>query len=299
MKKAIILCTLILLVSCSAALVAGCQQQTIPASTTPETTTSPSPEPEPTPTAPVTTPDVVLFISDAHFINISISPSFQWGGTSGAERYEFRLAKDEEFSIIVANKTGPSSLSTTTYKCERDLHYNTTYYWQVRAINREGYGEWTGGVFTTVSGPHALVTAPSLPGRIPAPPEIVPLLLAPFEIAENTDVYRVRDGMVLDEDFTFDEDYYANFVKLWWSKQIIITPENYVYFDPGRSNDPYFILVCYPTTDVNSEAVCVCFKHDKAQDVDKVIAFFKWETMDCIRYFGGTPGTQKNGWVAP
>ena len=103
--------------------------------------------------------------------------------------------------------------------------------------------------------------------------------------------------MVLDKDFTFDKDYYDNFAKAKYCKEIVITHENRIYLDiSNRKSDPYFVILCYPTTDVNSNTVGLCFKRDPELKVDKVIAFFKRDTIECIDDWGGTPGTREQGW---
>ncbi len=261
--------------------------------------TSETPAVEPAPpegvTPPAPAPDVVLFICDTRFTDVSLSPSFRWGENPEAGAYDFLLARDAEFANIVVSKTGLNSLPTTTYKCERELNYDTTYYWRVRAINYDGAGEWVHGAFTTIPGPGSPVTAPPLPAIIAAPPEIIPLLPTVLGIKENLEAYRVEVGMVLEEDFSFDEDYYANFVRVFWCRQILVTDRKIVY-DRGMTGDDYFILLCYPTTDPESDAVGICFEHDLILGTDTVIALFSNDIRSCIKSFGGTPGTEEKGW---
>jgi len=56
--------------------------------------------------------------------------SFSWSGYQGTTRYRFTLARDNELQDIVVEATVP----TTAYALEQALEYETSYFWQVMAL---------------------------------------------------------------------------------------------------------------------------------------------------------------------
>jgi photosystem II stability/assembly factor-like uncharacterized protein len=100
--------------------------------------------------------------------NVPIRPAFTWSPVSGATGYEFMLAKDSEFTDVVVAMTGADALPTTTWACDRDLDYSTTYFWKVRPISATTYGQWVTNVFSTEAAssssilPHESSPSPSL-----------------------------------------------------------------------------------------------------------------------------------------
>jgi hypothetical protein len=62
--------------------------------------------------------------------NVSTTPSFSWSKMSGVTKYEFVLARDATLKQVVVKVNVP----TTSYLYDGKLDYNTSYYWQVRAI---------------------------------------------------------------------------------------------------------------------------------------------------------------------
>jgi len=101
--------------------------------------------------------------------NMPIRPIFTWQPADGATGYEFMLARDNEFSDLVVTMTGADALTTTTWACDQDLDYTTTYFWKVRAISATSHSQWGTGVFTT----EAASSAP-LPPQSSAPPSPPP-----------------------------------------------------------------------------------------------------------------------------
>jgi len=92
--------------------------------------------------------------------NVGLNPSFAWSGADWATGYEFILAKDDRFGGKIVERTGRNALKTNVYLCEEKLDYDTTYYWEVRAVGSDIYSPWSDtGIFTTVS-------EPAIPGWI-------------------------------------------------------------------------------------------------------------------------------------
>ena len=85
--------------------------------------------------------------------NVPIRPVFTWQPAASATGYEFILARESEFNDVVVALTAADALSITTWRCDRDLDYSTTYFWKVRAINSTGYSNWGTSDFTTESAP--------------------------------------------------------------------------------------------------------------------------------------------------
>lgn len=106
---------------------------------------------------------------------VSVQPAFTWDSVAGVSGYEFLLARDGEFADVVVTLTGADALQTPAWECDRDLDYETTYFWKVRAIGATSYGEWGTGVFTTRTAPIAppqshSSSPPSLPEPMPSVP---------------------------------------------------------------------------------------------------------------------------------
>jgi photosystem II stability/assembly factor-like uncharacterized protein len=97
--------------------------------------------------------------------NVPIRPAFAWQPADWATGYEFVLARDSQFTDVVATMTGADALPTPVWGYDRDLDYSTTYFWKVRAISDTSYSEWGTGVFTTEPPP----PAPMLPQSSPPP----------------------------------------------------------------------------------------------------------------------------------
>jgi len=109
---------------------------------------------------------------------VSVRPAFTWDSVAGVSGYEFLLARDGEFADVVVTLTGADALQTTAWECDRDLDYETTYFWKVRAISATSYGEWGTGVFTTRTAPIAPpLSHSSSPPSLPEPMPSVPFYL--------------------------------------------------------------------------------------------------------------------------
>ncbi|HEY94961.1 MAG TPA: hypothetical protein G4O15_08500, partial [Dehalococcoidia bacterium] len=81
---------------------------------------------------------------------VALQPIFQWSTVTGAEKYELIVSTDFSFKNPVIEKAGRYALPATAWKSDVILEENNTYYWRVRAIGSEGYGDWSAaGIFTT------------------------------------------------------------------------------------------------------------------------------------------------------
>jgi photosystem II stability/assembly factor-like uncharacterized protein len=116
--------------------------------------------------------------------SVPIRPAFAWQPADHATGYEFVLARDSGFADVVVAMTGASALLTTTWGCDRDLDYATTYFWKVRAITAASYSEWGIGIFTTEAAPAA---APLPPQLSPSPATTTP----PPAAAQETPSYPI------------------------------------------------------------------------------------------------------------
>ena len=78
---------------------------------------------------------VQLLAPDNGSFGCKVRPmSFSWSPWKEATRYEFVLAKDQEFQQVVK-----SAITTTTaYQYDGVLEYNTNYFWRVRTIEVNG-----------------------------------------------------------------------------------------------------------------------------------------------------------------
>jgi photosystem II stability/assembly factor-like uncharacterized protein len=110
--------------------------------------------------------------------NVPIRPAFAWNPADGATSYEFVLARDSQFTDVVVALTGADALSITTWGCDRDLDYSTTYFWKVRAISSTSYSNWGTSVFTTEAAPTAPLPPQSSPqSPVPEPTPTIPSYL--------------------------------------------------------------------------------------------------------------------------
>lgn len=122
------------------------------------TTTSPQIQPPGTPT---------LLSPTNGASNIALPVTSTWNAVANADHYFLQIAKDQNFStIIYANYT-----IVGTSQQDTGLVPNTTYYWQVKAVNAGGQSNWS-----TI---WSFTTAPQTP--LPS----VPLLLSPADGATN------------------------------------------------------------------------------------------------------------------
>jgi hypothetical protein len=79
-----------------------------------------------------------------------VRPVFKWSVSEGAESYDLLVARDENFDDLVIDKCGENGCAANTWKCNKTLKYNSSYFWKVRALAAEKNSQWSGtGLFTT------------------------------------------------------------------------------------------------------------------------------------------------------
>jgi hypothetical protein len=111
----------------------------------------------------------------------------QRGGPVGPITYHFQVATDPGFGNVVAQFEVPEGLPQTSRTLDRELAYDTYYYWRARAFegNKSTTGPWNFSAFTTVAAP--IVTPPTppspgggTPGHFRNGPEIVEYIAATY-----------------------------------------------------------------------------------------------------------------------
>jgi hypothetical protein len=103
----------------------------------------------------------ILLVPDIGSKNVRRSPTFSWEGFPSTTEYEFILASDDALSQVVVSEKVP----TTTYQYKGSLDWNTTYYWQVKAIEPT-LSEPALGVFTVMPAPEPTAAPPPTPSWI-------------------------------------------------------------------------------------------------------------------------------------
>jgi subtilisin family serine protease len=72
-------------------------------------------------------------------VNVSTSPAFSWNASTGAISYQLQVSTKSNFSVLVLNRTG----ITTTSSSVTGLRNNTNYYWRIRASNGTILSGWS------------------------------------------------------------------------------------------------------------------------------------------------------------
>ena len=78
--------------------------------------------------------------------NATVRQTFSWSRITAATGYIFQLDTSATFSspmLYEATQTNTSSSSTAPSRYHNYLHYNTTYYWRVRAYNATDTSDWS------------------------------------------------------------------------------------------------------------------------------------------------------------
>jgi hypothetical protein len=93
----------------------------------------------------------------------SLTPRFEWSRVEGATGYELQVATDSQvddddylISVVTGlDKTDTNALgAATAYQSPVTLVYDTTYYWQVKALGTGTESSWSNtGIFTTMEEP--------------------------------------------------------------------------------------------------------------------------------------------------
>jgi len=97
---------------------------------------------------------------------VGLTPIFQWGAIGNATAYEFKLSSDAAMSDLVIDATGSNALGVVTaFRSPVELDYNTTYFWQVRAISATSTTDWSPvTAFTTMEEVVPTATGPTATG---------------------------------------------------------------------------------------------------------------------------------------
>jgi hypothetical protein len=96
--------------------------------------------------------------------NVSNSPAFSWSKMPGTTKYEFVLAKDPVLQQVIVK----ADVTTTSYLYDGKLDNNTTYYWQVRAIEPAVSDPSPVGTFTVVAEKKPVTPVIETPAPIPS-----------------------------------------------------------------------------------------------------------------------------------
>jgi len=102
---------------------------------------------------------------------VSTQPAFVWAKVKDATGYEIVVSEDKTFAIIDWSHTSDQNF----YQGDEVLAYGTTYYWRVRPAD----GEWTYGVFTTMTEPEEPTPPVVIEPTPPAPPVEVTVVEVP------------------------------------------------------------------------------------------------------------------------
>jgi hypothetical protein len=88
----------------------------------------------------------------------------------GELTYLFQIAKDQAFSLVAAEGTSTEGGAETSWTADRDLEFNTTYFWRVRAADSETTGSWSATQVFRSAGPSGGDPGPGpSPGPAPDP----------------------------------------------------------------------------------------------------------------------------------
>jgi hypothetical protein len=109
-------------------------------------------------------PTVTLFSPMYGARNISTSPGFSWSGLPGTTKYEFILAKDAALQQVIVKVNVPMTSSLYDGK----LDYNTSYFWQVRAIEPVVSDPSPIGTFTVIAEEKPTAPVVEQPTAIPS-----------------------------------------------------------------------------------------------------------------------------------
>lgn len=83
---------------------------------------------------------------------IGIIPVFEWKALAGAGNYELLVSRNISFNEADIVKVGIDALPATIWLSDRNLSYQTTYYWKVRGVNGVNASAWSDtNSFTTIS----------------------------------------------------------------------------------------------------------------------------------------------------
>jgi len=108
-------------------------------------------------------PTITLFNPTYGARGVPRSPAFSWSPMFKTARYEFVLAKDAALQQVVVK----TNVSQTSYMYDEELDFNTSYFWQVRAIEPVVSDPSPIGTFTVVAEEKPVGPATEEPTAIP------------------------------------------------------------------------------------------------------------------------------------
>lgn len=89
---------------------------------------------------PYDAPEIPTLISPAdHTIQVPENPNLVWDALANTEAFTLEIAKDQNFTTTVLSET---SITKSRYKSDI-LERGTTYFWRVKAQNRNGETDWS------------------------------------------------------------------------------------------------------------------------------------------------------------
>ncbi len=97
----------------------------------------------------------ILEAPEAGASGVGRTPGFSWTGFPSTALYEFQLARDNQFSFLLARE----DLNRTAYVYPGALDWGGTYFWRVRAL-KPNPSEWSLGTFTVIPQPVPQVVPP-------------------------------------------------------------------------------------------------------------------------------------------
>ncbi len=83
---------------------------------------------------------VELHLPEDEAVSVATEPELAWNAADRAETYHLQVADEPDFSDPLVDEEG---ISDTQYQPGLELDNETTYYWQVRAHNDNGFGNWS------------------------------------------------------------------------------------------------------------------------------------------------------------
>ncbi len=73
-------------------------------------------------------------------VSVSTEPELVWNAAARADTYHLQVSDEPDFSDPLVDE---EELTDTYYQLDQELENETTYYWQVRANNENGFGDWS------------------------------------------------------------------------------------------------------------------------------------------------------------
>lgn len=77
-------------------------------------------------------------IKPNEFVTTPINVNFGWAKVSGARNYQLQISASQNMTNLILD-----TVITNTYLLLQSFDYNTTYFWQVRAMNEKDTSQWS------------------------------------------------------------------------------------------------------------------------------------------------------------